>query len=66
MGWERQPVVWGVTLCSRRHCAELAECVWDGDPYCFTHAEDALERVLAVELLGERAWELLPELEREG
>ena len=63
MSWFREPVEWGLTLCYRRHCAELAECVFDGDPFCLEHAEEAWERAVAVELLGERAWDLLPPLE---
>lgn len=63
MGWFREPVEWGLTLCSRKSCAELAEAVFDGDPYCLLHAEDAWERAVAHELLGGRVWELLPPLE---
>jgi hypothetical protein len=63
VSWFAQPVEWGTTLCYRKSCAELAECVFDGDPYCLLHADDALERAVAVELLGDRAWELLPPLE---
>jgi hypothetical protein len=63
VGWDWQPIEWGVTLCWWRHCAEAAECAFDGDPYCLLHAEEAWERQVAVELLGaERAWELLPPL----
>lgn len=62
MNWFRQPVVWGSTLCYRPHCTEAAECVFEGDPYCLEHAEEAWERAVAHELLGERAWDLLPPL----
>lgn len=58
----REPVEWGLTMCSLRHCCELAEALFEGEPYCLLHAEDAWERAIAHELLGERAWDLLPPL----
>ena len=57
-----EPVEWGLTMCSRPHCCELAEAVFEGEPYCLLHAEDAWERAVAHELLGERVWDLLPPL----
>ena len=55
--WERiapPEIDWGLTLCSRKRCAELAECLLDGWPFCLLHAEDDLERWVA--------WSLNPEL----
>lgn len=48
------PVTWGVTLCGFPHCAELAEALLDGWPFCLPHADDEVERWIA--------WELNPEL----
>lgn len=62
MSWFRPEVEWGLTLCRWRHCVDLAVLVFDGDPYCLAHGEDAWERAVAHELLGERVWELLPPL----
>lgn len=43
-------IVWGVTLCEEKECAELADCRYEGYPYCYLHADDALEYDLAREL----------------
>jgi hypothetical protein len=46
--------VWGSTLCSRVHCAELAVLTIDRWPFCLEHADDEVERLVAIELLGAR------------
>lgn len=43
-------IEWGATLCCAKECAELAECSFDGWPYCLLHAEDALETWVARDL----------------
>jgi hypothetical protein len=44
------PVVWGETLCSAAHCAELAVLLFEGWPFCLGCGDDAWERALAWEL----------------
>lgn len=52
-------IEWGVTLCWRKECAELADCSYEGYPFCFLHADDELEYDLARELNPELAARLL-------
>ena len=61
---ERDPIRWGLTLCSRKLCDRDAEAAFEGVPFCLAHAEEAWERQVARELLGaQRAAELLGDLE---
>lgn len=60
---ERETIRWGLTLCSRKLCDRDAEAVFEGVPFCLAHAEEAWERQVARELLGERTAELLGDLE---
>lgn len=57
-------ITWGATLCSRRHCVDTAACLLDGWPFCLLHAEDELERWVALDLNRE-AVALMPGLEDE-
>ena len=56
-GYERigpPEIDWGLTLCSRKRCAELAAVLLDGWPFCLDCADLDLERWVA--------WSLNPEL----
>ena len=57
MSWEigLPLIVWGETLCWEKECAELAECAFDGYPYCCLHADDALDAWVARTLNPELA-----------
>ncbi len=55
-------ITWGQTMCSRRHCVEGAACLLDGWPFCLDHADDEVERWLALELNPELVG-LLPALD---
>lgn len=58
--WRYDQVAWGVTECARKRCSRPAACLFEGEPLCLEDADDALERVAAIEI-NRRAAELLPD-----
>ena len=60
------PVEWGLTLCSRKSCAELAEVKVDGWPFCCFHADDEIERWVAFSLNPDAVFDLFPALDDRG
>lgn len=46
--WRYDQVVWGETECSIKRCSAPAELLYDGSPLCLDHADDLLERQVAI------------------
>lgn len=53
MSWEPiglPRIEWGLTLCHRQGCAELAVLAFEGWPYCLDHGEEAFDFEVAREI----------------
>lgn len=48
--WDYSEVVWGESLCDAPRCSSPGELLCDGELRCVSHADEELERVIAVEL----------------
>lgn len=57
------PIEWGSTLCRRKRCVEIAEAALDGVPYCIEHADEEIDRLVAIELGGVEMLDKLPGLD---
>ena len=57
------PIEWGSTMCRRKRCVEIAQAAIDGVPYCIAHADEEIDRLVAIELGGVEMLDKLPGLD---
>lgn len=57
------PIVWGETMCQRKRCVDPAQAAIDGVPYCIAHADEEIDRLVAIELGGVEMLDKLPGLD---